>query len=89
MKTPGALIYNVPGKVKVAAFSAPPLTFFGIVNKVGISFHFRVSQSGVEGVCPGIPDGSVKRKSLYIREHSLDFPHHQDAVPPSESAADR
>ena len=57
-----------------------PSAFFRIVNEISVTLHFRIPQPGVESVRPGIPDGGVKRKNLYLRKHALDFPHHKDAI---------
>ena len=68
------------GKSWRFTLSEPPLSCFGIVNKIRIPFHFRIPQPGVEGVRPGIPGGSVQRKKPCIRKQCFDFPHHTSAV---------
>ena len=50
------------------------------IDKFMVPPDFRISQLRVEGIGSGIPNGRIQRKSLGLREHRLDCPHHIDPV---------
>ena len=56
-----------------------PALFFFIINKISIPSNFTISKFLIKGICPYIPDWSIKRKNFYFWKIFFYLLHHKNA----------